>query len=561
MENKEIIKQIDLYATLLELEGENTFKIRSYQTAVFNLEKLEVPLSKMPLLELEKLQGVGKAIAAKIDDINTNGIFRQLDELLQTIPAGVVEMLDINGLGVKKIQTLWKEHGIEDADQLLQACQNNQIAPLKGFGAKTQENILNVLLFKKANSDKLHYSKAEKLAMKLTEFLKEFQIKAETVGQIRRKLEIIDCIEIAIDIEDISFAFQALDKCSWIEKHQQKSGLFAWRGVFKENQLKLIVHIPQPEKYISTVFIQSAHPNHLAYQTDNQTLLQLAQKNNYASEFAIYEQANMPYIAPELREGLWELEKAKNNELPELIELANIKGILHAHSTYSDGRHSLEAMAQACKDLGYQYLGITDHSKSAFYANGLQENRVQAQQLEIDALNQKLAPFKIFKGIESDILHDGSLDYADDILKTFDFVIASVHSGLKMTLEKATERLIKAIENPFTTILGHPTGRILLDRAGYPIDHAKVIEACAANGVVIEINANPWRLDLDWRWIHFALDKGVKLSINPDSHTKDAIQDTYYGICVARKGGLTKAMTLNSLSVEEISQYFQTRKK
>jgi DNA polymerase (family 10) len=248
---------------------------------------------------------------------------------------------------------------------------------------------------------------------------------------------------------------------------------------------------------------------------------------------------------------------AQKNELPKLITFADLKGSLHNHSNWSDGVNTLEEMALYCKDaLKLEYLGICDHSKSAFYANGLNEQRVFAQQQQVNELNKKLAPFKIFKGIESDILNDGALDYGDDVLKTFDFVVASVHSNLRMDKEKATTRLIKAIENPYTTILGHPTGRLLLSRKGYEIDYKKVIDACATNNVVIEINANPLRLDLDWRWHRYALEKGVLLSVNPDAHRKEGFHDMRFGVMAARKGGLTAEKCLNAFSLEEITTYF-----
>ncbi len=271
----------------------------------------------------------------------------------------------------------------------------------------------------------------------------------------------------------------------------------------------------------------------------------------YKTEEEIYQALKLQYIEPELREGLNEVEFAKENKIPKLIELSDLKGILHNHSTYSDGVHSLKEMADYCKELGYQYLGICDHSKSAFYAQGLNEERVWQQQMEIAKLNKGYGDsFKILSGIESDILNDGNLDYAEDVLKTFDFIVASVHSNLKMTEEKATERLIKAIENPYTSILGHPTGRLLLARPGYPINHKKVIDACAANKVSMELNAHPYRLDIDWRWIWYCLEKNVMVSINPDAHHMEGYHDMKYGVCVARKGMLTKEMCLNALDLD-----------
>ncbi len=518
----------------------------------------------MPLAEIEKLQGIGKAIAGKIEEARQTGIFHQLQEALETIPSGVIEMMQIDGLGVKKVKTLWQEHGIEDTDQLLQACENDQIASLKGFGKKTQENILQSLLFMKAASDKVHFATAEAQAKNLEAYLQDCaQITSfQTVGQVRRKAEVVDLIAVIIATQDQDAVFAHLDQCDFLQKNEKSTGLFAWRGFFVENSLKVELRCTLPEQYYTEIFLNTGVQAHLAFREDTQekTLLQHALSDHFESEAAIYEKANLPYIAPELREGQQEFVWAQASTLPQLLEVSQIKGILHAHSTYSDGKNTLEEMAKACQEAGYEYLGITDHSQSAFYANGLYEHQVKKQHQEIDALNQKLSPFKIFKGIEADILADGRLDYEDRVLDTFDFVIASVHSSLKMSQEKATERLIKAIEHPYTTILGHPSGRLLLRREGYALNYAKVIDACAANQVAIEVNANPWRLDLPWSWLPYALEKGVKICINPDAHRKEAIQDVYYGVCVARKGGLQADMTLNTWGREAIDQFFQARK-
>jgi DNA polymerase (family 10) len=275
------------------------------------------------------------------------------------------------------------------------------------------------------------------------------------------------------------------------------------------------------------------------------------------SEQAILEQANLPFVQPEIREAPKIALQLQGKTAPPLIQEKDIKGVLHAHTTWSDGSNSLEELARYVQAQGYEYLGLTDHSKSAFYANGLSAERVRQQFEEVDRLNQELAPFKIFKGIESDILYDGSLDYEEDLLQEFDFIIASIHSTLRMDKQRATQRLITAIQNPYTTILGHPTGRILLSRQGYPIDHQAVIDACAAHGVVIELNANPLRLDLDHTWIPYALERGVKIAINPDAHNLNGVHDIHYGVLAARKGLLTAEQCLNTLSVQEFEQFIQ----
>ena len=279
------------------------------------------------------------------------------------------------------------------------------------------------------------------------------------------------------------------------------------------------------------------------------------------SEEAAYKAFDSQYIEPELREGTFEIDLASKDELPNLLELKELQGPFHNHSNYSDGNNTIRQLAEYCISQGYAYLGLSDHSKSAFYANGLQEFQIIKQHEEIAELNKELGPFKIFKGIESDILNDGSLDYAPDVLASFDFIVASVHSNLNMDREKATQRLLKAIENPYTTFLGHPTGRLLLRRKGYPIDHKKIIDACAKHDVIIEINANPWRLDLDWPWVNYALEQGVILSINPDAHEIEGFDDMKYGVYMGRKGGLTKEKTFNAWGLERVEKYLKERKE
>lgn len=547
----------------MELHDENSFKIRGYQNAVFNLDKTDVDLGSLSLSELEKLDGVGKSIAATIDEINKRGISAALETYLASTPEGIVELLDIKGIGPKKIKVLWKELGIESGHELKEAANSGLVAKLKGFGEKTQQTIINALEFKEANANKLHYADAEILADEIVKALQELPAigKAEATGALRRKMEVIDVVDILVGTDSIDKAEESIAASGNFHQTEGLSGPLTWRGHFKTLQVPIQISFCQQKDFVREQFLRTGNNLHLHIALlEGKNLKDIAWENILHSEGDIYKAAGMDFIAPELREGTFEITAAKTGKLPKLVEMADLKGILHNHSTYSDGKHTLEQMAVHCKELGYEYLGICDHSKSAFYANGLDEDRLVQQHAEIDELNKRLFPFKIFKGIESDILYDGQLDYTNDVLASFDFIVASVHSILNMKVEKATQRLLTAIENPYTTILGHPTGRLLLRREGYPIDHKAVIDHCAKHNVVIEINANPWRLDLDWRWVNYAIEQGVKLSINPDAHEMEGYNDMYYGLLSGRKGGLTAKMTFNALNAEEIGNYFAERK-
>lgn len=557
MENKPIARTLRLLSQLMELHNENPFKVKSVANAAFKIDKLPFALASKPTSEIDKVDGVGKSIAAKVIELLETGSIGELETLLEQTPPGIVEMLAIKGIGPKKIATIWNDLKIESIGELYYACNENRLIEAKGFGLKTQEEIKKIIEFKMAADGKFLYAKAQPLILQLQESLATWLNKVEDdallgiAGEYRRLCEIIeeavfiigtentDIIATELTTYELAFAETATNCFT----AQTESGL----------NVKLFV-VPKSNFYLD-YFRLTGSENHV------NKVLELAGDHLFNSEEEIYQKAGLDFILPELREDLNEIELAKQHQLPQLIDHADLKGSLHNHSDWSDGVHTLEEMALYCKDvLNLEYLGICDHSKSAFYANGLNEQRVYAQHQLIDELNVKLAPFKIFKGIESDILYDGSLDYDEAVLKTFDFVVASVHSQLKMSQEKATERLIKAIENPYTTILGHPTGRLLLSRKGYDIDFRKVIDACAANSVVIEINANPLRLDLDWRWHRYALEKGVLLAINPDAHRKEGFLDMNYGVLVARKGGLTAEKCLNAFSLNQISAFFESKK-
>lgn len=556
MENKQIAEKIKLLGQIQELYNINPFKTKALSTAAYTISKYPVNLRELDRESLSQIQGFGTSILAKIIELLETNDLQELNEWLGKTPEGVVEMLKIKGLGPKKAQILWKVLNLESVGEVLYACNENRLIEAKGFGLKTQEQIRDSIQFSLNNSGWYLFANTEKTASEWFEKLSAyFGSQVSVTGAFRRKNEILQEVEI-VCAADTSEFLEFLVKNDIDPEGDDQSG---WKITGAEC-CPVRIYLTSDNEFASKLFQTTGNDAHVAAVLELQT--QAGSSELAQSEHKIYANAGLSYIEPELREGYGEIEKAKNQELPKLIELQDLKGALHNHSTYSDGVQSLREMAIYCRDvLGLEYLGIADHSKTAVYAKGLSIQSVLQQWAEIDLLNQELAPFKIFKGIESDILTDGSLDYPEEILAGFDFVVASIHSNLQMDQEKATGRLIKAISNPYTTILGHPTGRLLLSRKGYSIDHKAIIDACAEHGVVIEINANPLRLDLDWRWYQYAVSQGVLLSINPDAHRTAAFHDMKYGVNVARKGGLSAEFCLNSFSSDKISSFFDNRKK
>ena len=564
LDNKSITRKLKLIIQLMELHEENPFKIRSYQSAIYTIDQGGISLDGLSKDQLQEIKGIGKSMAEVIIALDETGTAPVLDELLAKTPEGLLEVLQIKGLGPKKIKVLWKELNITSSHELMEACQSGQVAKLKGFGEKTQQSIITAMEYQEANRSKWLYADLEPVVQALQQDLEQkFGVgKVAVTGDYARKIEILEQIDLIIETPDGKADFTLINSIPTLTQHLKTSSPFKWRGEVIDLGLSVNIHFAPPTEFVRDTLLRTGSKNHLlAPVLDYPSLASFFRSKPFDSELQAYQESGLGYIVPELREGQFEIALAKEGKLPVLLEMEDLRGSLHNHSTYSDGKHTLREMATYCQSLGYEYLGIADHSRSAFYAGGLDIEKVAEQQREIEILNKELAPFRIFSGIESDILVDGSLDYPDDVLASFDFIVASIHSALSMTRQKATARLIKAIENPYTTILGHPTGRLLLRRDGYPIDHQAIIDACAANDVVIEINANPWRLDLDWRWIHYALEKGVRLSINPDAHEKEAYADMRYGVMVARKGGLTREMTLNALSADALAIYFEARKK
>ncbi len=552
MTNKEIAKTFQYLGNIMELHGENKFKIRSYQNAYVTLRKLDEPLAEMEDAQIAQIKGVGKAIAAKIRELVDSGKMATLERYREQTPEGVQEMLRIPGFGPKKVLTVWKDLGVETIGELLYAVNENRLIELKGFGSKTQEDLRKKLEYYLRSRHRFHYATLEAEAKAVRAALQERlpEARVEFTGDLRRRCVVLDRIELLVGREQPLPEHWAH---SILQVEGEEANGLAYFGQ-TTGELPFRIYVCSPDDWGRHWFRRTGSEAFLSAFAEAfpDALAQAA-----AAEKAIFDRAGLPFIEPELREQTWALERAREDQLPELIAPADIRGVVHAHSTFSDGLHSVREMAEYCRDQGYAYLTMTDHSQSAFYANGLKPERLYEQWEEIDRLNQELAPFRIFKGIESDILADGSLDYEEDILAQFDIVIASVHSSLRMDEEKATRRLIRAVENPYTHILGHPTGRLLLSREGYPVDHRRVIDACAEHGVAIELNANPYRLDLDWSWIPYALEKGVWIAVNPDAHSQAGVHDIYYGVCAARKGGLTAAQCLNHLDLEAFTRFLK----
>jgi DNA polymerase (family X) len=563
MSNKEIINKLKRTVKFMEIHGANEFKVRGYQNAIQKLERMHDPITGMDEKNLLQIEGIGKSIVATLIEITQTGTTEVLEQYRQNTPAGLIELMQFRGIGNKKLRTLWADFGVTDKTALKELIESGKLLSAKGFGEKTISNLAAIVDYAFACAGKIHYAQAEKIGHAIIKAINQHlpEARISFIGKLRRKWEVIDAIELLVDIP-MPQLLPVLEKMAMLTQDKKKSGPFSWKGnTLGDIQAEVVFYPVSQEKFINHLLLKTGAPEHLNWPLGELQFKDHINQDIWLTEEACYTAAGLAYCAPEIREGDWEMPLAAEKALPELLQPEDLTGILHLHTTYSDGQQSVAEMAAACQALGYAYLGITDHSKAAsFYANGMFEERVFEQQQEIEKLNKQFAPFTIFKGIEADILADGALDYDDKTLSTFDFVIASIHSGLNMDEKKATERLITAIANPYTTCLGHITGRLLLERQGYPVDHEAIINACAEFGVIIEINAHPKRLDIDWRWVHKALDKGIILSINPDAHEIAGYDDMYYGVGVGRKGGLTKEQTFNAWPADKVSRYFAERK-
>lgn len=568
---KEVIQTLEDIGKLLELKGETPFKSRAYYNAARNIAATEEDINALVSEEkLTSIKGIGDALNQKITELVTTGALEYYEKLKRSIPPDHIEMLRIEGLGTKKTRALYEKLHIETVGELEYACTENRLVELTGFGKKTQDKILaGIERLKRYQERHLYADIIGEAESMLDSILKQKNvISASLAGSIRRCNEVIKDIDIVASAKDLrSFAdfFVSLPEVRDITaKGETKVSVVLKSGV--NSDLRIVAEDEFP--YALHHFTGSKEHNiamrgrakRMGIKMNEYGLFRENSIIPCKSENEIFAALGLSFIPPELRENMGEIEAAESGELPDLVERKDIRGLLHIHTSASDGSDSLEAIAGAAKKMGMEYIGIADHSQYAYYAGGLSAGEIKRQHGIIDEINEREDNFHIFKGIEADILPDGSLDYDEEILSSFDFVIAAVHSNFRMFEDEMNSRLTRALENKYTTILAHPTGRLLLAREPYSVDVEKIIDAAARMGKVIELNANPYRLDLDWRYCRYATKQGVKIAINPDAHNTATLCHIDFGINIARKGWLEPADCINCLGLEEMKEFLYSRR-
>ena len=572
MNKADIVDVLESIAVLLELKGENPFKIRAYSAGARVLETLEQDLGEVIAAgELGSIKGIGSALVDKIEAFHSTGELDFYTELRASIAPGLIEMLEIPGLGGKKVKKLHDALAVESIDALKAACEAGQVAELKGFGPKSEEKILSGIANRAAYAKRHLWWEANAVAQPILMGLRELpQVeRAEAAGSLRRLKETVgdlDFIVASSEPEPVMDWFTSLGAVQEVTAKGQtkssvrfESGLQADLRVVPAEQFAFALHHFTGSKEHNVAMRQRALAR--GYSLSEWGLSEKEEggklKAEIASEKELFEFLELPEIFPELREGMGELEAI---EIPKLVSQEDIRGVFHNHTTASDGRASIEEMAAAAEALGFEYLGLADHSKASYQAKGLDDERVLKQVETVRAFNESgESPVHVFAGIECDILPDGSLDLEDSTLDALDYAVMSVHSSFGQPEEEMTARVIRAIEHPATTMLGHPTGRLLLRREPYKIDLQKVIDAAIANKVIIEINANPRRLDMDWRLWRRASERGLMCAINPDAHTTEGLAYFTAGLNIARKGWLAATQVLNTRAAAEVQQWFDNR--
>jgi DNA polymerase (family 10) len=581
MDKEQVAAILDEIGTLLEIQGENAFRCNAYHNAARAIEQLETSLEDAVRDKtLANVRGIGDTLRDKITTLVTTGHLPFYEELRQKTPPGLFQMLRIQGLGPKKVKVLYDQLGIDDLDKLRAACESGAVAKLRGFGAKTQENILQGIEFVSQTGQRVRIDQAQALAEGVVARLGDCPgiQRMEVCGSLRRRKETIRDLDVLVSSDDpgpIMDRFVSLPEVVQVTGHgATKSsvvlGLTTRRGrrilinadlrVVRDEQFPCALHHFSGSKE-HNVAMRGRAQARFGIKLNEYEMLGPKGPIPVKDEVGFFKALGLDYVPPELREDTGEVGAAEKHQLPELVELDDLRGTFHCHTNWSDGSATLEEMAAAARALGLKYLGIGDHSQSLTVANGLTPDRVRRQHEEIDRLNERLRGIHIFKGTECDILADGSLDFDDDLLATFDYVVASVHTRFNMTEEEMTARMVRAVSNPYVTMLGHATGRLLLTRDAYRVDLEAVLRAAAEHGTMVEINAQPSRLELDWVHCKRAKALGVQLVINPDAHSTGELELLRYGVDVARRGWLEKKDIFNTKTLAQVSKALQARRR
>jgi DNA polymerase (family 10) len=585
MDKNEVANLLEQVGNLLELkDGSNPFEVRAYANAARAVNSLEGDIEELTREgKLKSTPGLGSTIIKRVEELVNTGKMAFYDELVRDTPAVKLEMMRIPGVGPKKINAIYNQLNVTSLPELVQACQDHKVAALPGFGKKTEDKILQGITFLTQGAERHLYPEAEEQALTIQQALSSIPgiVRMQLAGSLRRKRETVKDIDMVISVADDApeaVRTQIMDVFTTqpgiqaiIGKGSTKSSVVLGNGinmdlrVVGDSQFPYTLHhftgskehhIPLRRRALGMGMTINDYGLFRGKEPTPENLVPC--KN----EEEIYAALGLDYIEPEMREDMGEIEVAARRQLPKLVQESDLKGVLHAHSTWSDGHNSIREMVEAALQRGFTYIGITDHSKVAAYAGGLNEDALKRQGEEIDQLREEYKDrIHILKGTECDILRDGSLDFSDDVLATLDFVVASIHSLFNLSQKEQTERMLRAISNPYVDIIGHPTGRLLLNREGYPLDQDAMIDAAAEHGVCIEINAHPSRLDLDWRYLKRARDKGIKIPINPDAHSTSGIDVMRYGVNIARKGWLSASDVLNTYSADEVEAFFRVRRE
>ena len=571
MTREDLAETLESIALLLELKGENPFKIRAYRNGAEVILQFSGDfMSRAAEGDLKGIKGIGDALQQKLHELASTGKLGYYEDLRAEFPETIFELFALQGVGPKTVKTLYEKLGVDSVESLKKACEEDKVAGLPGFGKKSEEKILEAIAFREGNADRLRLGDVAAPAEMILESLKSHPdcLRAEIAGSYRRGKETVHDLDFLVATKKpqaLMDHFVGQDWVSDVIAHGKTKS-----SVRTDEGLQCDLRAVSNEEYPCALMYFTGSKEHnigLRGRANDRgyTLneYRLAPKEGsdakpppaFENESDLYKFLGLDYIAPELRENTGEIEAAESGDLPTLIELDNLRGTFHNHTVASDGRNTLAEMAEAARELGLQYLGIADHSKSSFQASGLDEERLRKQIAEIRELNEGFGDeFRLFAGSEVDILRNGDLDFDDELLAELDYAVASVHNAMSLSESDMTKRVLKAVANPNITMLGHLTGRLLLQRDPYALNIPEVIDACAETGTIIELNCNPWRLDMDWRWWKLATEKGVKCAINPDAHSTENLQFLWFGAKLARKGWLTRYDVVNCLPLGEIEK-------